>query len=133
MKSNEEVLNLVYQIRDDLEYEVDEKSIVTIIKRQEHWVQRFFRKLRFKIPEITYIKLDAYSSFIFLNIDGNRTVKEIGEIMDEKYGEEAKPLYERLLLFLNHIEVNAKYIVRIENDFVEINRDKDGSLENIDE
>ncbi|WP_315167866.1 PqqD family protein [Metaclostridioides mangenotii] len=133
MKSNEEVLNLVYQIRDDLEYEVDEKSIVTIIKRQEHWVQRFFRKLRFKIPKITYIKLDAYSSFIFLNIDGNRTVKEIGEIMDEKYGEEAKPLYERLLLFLNHIEVNAKYIVRIEKDFVEINRDKDGSLENIDE
>ncbi|WP_024620245.1 PqqD family protein [Metaclostridioides mangenotii] len=133
MKSNEEVLNLVYQIRDDLEYEVDEKNIVTIIKRQEHWVQRFFRKLRFKIPEITYIKLDSYSSFIFLNIDGNRTVKEIGEIMDEKYGEEAKPLYERLLLFLNHIEVNAKYIVRMEKDFVEINRDKDGSLENIDE
>jgi len=53
--------------------------------------------------------------------------------MDEKYGEEAKPLYERLLLFLNHIEVNAKYIVRMEKDFVEINRDKDGSLENIDE
>ncbi|WP_051599292.1 PqqD family protein [Metaclostridioides mangenotii] len=133
MKSNEEVLNLVYQIRDDLEYEVDEKNTVTIIKRQDHWVQRFFRKLRFKIPEITYIKLDAYSSFIFLNIDGNRTVKEIGEIMDEKYGEEAKPLYERLLLFLNHIEVNAKYIVRIEKDFVEINPDEDKSLENIDE
>jgi hypothetical protein len=133
MKSNEEVLNLVYQIRDDLEYEVDEKNIVTIIKRQDHWVQRFFRKLRFKIPEVTYIKLDAYSSFIFLNIDGNRTVKEIGEIMDEKYGEEAKPLYERLLLFLNHIEVNAKYIVRIEKDFVEINPDEDKSLEKIDE
>jgi hypothetical protein len=133
MKSNEEVLNLVYQIRDDLEYEVDEKNIVTIIKRQDHWVQRFFRKLRFKIPEVTYIKLDAYSSFIFLNIDGNRTVKEIGEIMDEKYGEEAKPLYERLLLFLNHIEVNAKYIVRIEKDFVEINPDEDNSLEKIDE
>ncbi|GAA0227362.1 PqqD family protein [Metaclostridioides mangenotii] len=129
MKSNEEVLNLVYQIRDDLEYEVDEKNIVTIIKRQDHWVQRFFRKLQFKIPEVTYIKLDAYSSFIFLNIDGNRTVKEIGEIMDEKYGEEAKPLYERLLLFLNHIEVNAKYIVRIEKDFVEINPDEDKSLE----
>ena len=129
MKSNEEVLNLVYQIRDDLEYKVDEKNIVTIIKRQDHWVQRFFRKLRFKIPEVTYIKLDAYSSFIFLNIDGNRTVKEIGEIMDEKYGEEAKPLYERLLLFLNHIEVNAKYIVRIEKDFVEINPDEDKSLE----
>jgi hypothetical protein len=133
MKSNEEVLNLVYQIRDDLEYEVDEKNIVTIIKRQDHWVQRFFRKLRFKIPEVTYIKLDAYSSFIFLNIDSNRTVKEIGEIMDEKYGEEAKPLYERLLLFLNHIEVNAKYIVRIEKYFVEINPDEDKSLEKIDE
>ena len=119
----------MYQIRDDLEYKVDEKNIVTIIKRQDHWVQRFFRKLRFKIPEVTYIKLDAYSSFIFLNIDGNRTVKEIGEIMDEKYGEEAKPLYERLLLFLNHIEVNAKYIVRIEKDFVEINPDEDKSLE----
>jgi len=123
MKNNEEVLSLVYEIRDGLEYEVDEKGIVTILKRQDHWIQRFFRKLQFRIPETTRVTLDSYASFIFLNIDGKRTVKEIGEIMDREYGEEAKPLYERLLLFLNHIEVNAKYIVRIEKGLDQIQSD----------
>lgn len=123
MKNNEEVLSLVYEIRDGLEYEVDKKGIVTILKRQDHWIQRFFRKLHFRIPETTRVTLDSYASFIFLNIDGKRTVKEIGEIMDREYGEEAKPLYERLLLFLNHIEVNAKYIVRIEKGLDQIESD----------
>ena len=40
MKNNEEVLSLVYKIRDGLEYEVDEKGIVIILKRQDHWIQR---------------------------------------------------------------------------------------------
>jgi len=85
MKNNEEVLSLVYKIRDGLEYEVDEKGIVIILKRQDHWIQRFFRKLQFRIPETTRVTLDSYASFIFLNIDGKRTVKEIGEIMDREY------------------------------------------------
>ncbi|HBG7670804.1 TPA: PqqD family peptide modification chaperone, partial [Clostridioides difficile] len=33
---------------------------------------------------------------------------------EAKYGEESHPLYERLLVFLNHIEVNCHYIERLD-------------------
>jgi len=110
LNSNEDVLNIVYRISDDLKYEVDSDSIVTVLEKQDHKIQKFFRKLRFRIPEYKKTSLDEYGSFVFLQIDGKRTVKEIGENLEAKYGEEAYPLYERLLLFLNHINVNSNYI-----------------------
>ena len=110
LKNNEDVLNIIFKISDNLEYEVDKDSIVTILKKQDHKIQKFFRKIKFKIPEYEKISLDKYGSYVFLQIDGKKTVKDIGENLETKYGDEAHPLYERLLLFLNHIEVNCHYI-----------------------
>lgn len=110
LNNNEDVLNLVFKISDTLEYEVDKDGIVTILEKQDHKIQKFFRKLKFRIPEYKKISLDEYGSYIFLQVDGKKTVKVIGESLEAKYGEKAYPLYERLLLFLNHIEVNCHYI-----------------------
>ena len=108
--NNEEVLNIIFKISDNLEYEVEKNNIVIILKKQDHKVQRFFRKLKFRIPEYEKISLDEYGSYVFLQIDGNKTVKDIGENLELKYGDKVHPLYERLLLFLNHINVNSHYI-----------------------
>jgi len=62
------------------------------------------------LSEYKKISLDEYGSFVFLQINGKNTIKDIGESLEAKYGDKAKPLYERLLLFLNHIEVNSNYI-----------------------
>ena len=113
LSNNQDVLNIIYKISDNLEYEVDKDDIVTILHKQDHKIQRFFRKLKFRIPEYKTISLDEYGSFVFSQIDGKKTVKDIGESLEVKYGEEAHPIYERLLLFLNHIEVNCHYIEKI--------------------
>lgn len=110
MKNNEEVLNLVFKKSENIEYEVSSDGIVTILEKQNHKVQNFFRKLKFKIPMYKKMELDEYGSFIFLQIDGKKNVEELGIKLEEKYGEESHPLYERLLLFLNHIDVNCHYI-----------------------
>lgn len=110
LNNNEEILNIRYKISDHLEYEIDENHLVTIKKKQDFMIQNFFRKLKFNIPEYTKVSLDDYGSFIFLQVDGKRTVKEIGENLEAKFGEEVYPLYKRLLLFLNHIDVNCHYI-----------------------
>lgn len=110
LNNNEEVLNIIFKISDSLEYEVDKDENVTILEKQDHKIQRFFRKLKFRIPEYKKISLDEYGSCVFLLIDGKKTVKDIGESLEVKYGDKAHPLYERLLLFLNHIEVNCQYI-----------------------
>jgi hypothetical protein len=112
--NNDEVLGIVFKISDNIEYEVNKEGIVTIAQKQNHKIQNFFRKLKVKIPMYKKVELDKYSSAVFLQIDGKQTVKEIGEYLELKYGEECYPLYERLLMFLNHIEVNCNYIERID-------------------
>lgn len=114
MKNNQEVLNLVFKKSENVEYEVSSDGIVTILEKQDHKVQNFFRKLKFKIPMYKKMELDEYGSFIFLQIDGKKNVEELGIKLEEKYGEESHPLYERLLLFLNHIDVNCHYIEKID-------------------
>ncbi|CEH33594.1 PqqD family protein [Romboutsia lituseburensis] len=111
--TNDDVLNLIFKVSNEIKFEVNENQIVTVLEKQDHFIQRFFRKLKFKIPMYKRTELDKYGSFVFLQIDGEKTVEEIGSKLELKYGEESHPLYERLLLFLNHIEINCNYIDRI--------------------
>lgn len=113
MMNNNDALNIVFKISDKIEYEVD-NNIVTVLEKQNHPIQNFFRRFKFRIPLYKNIALDQYSSFVFLQINGENTVEDIGKNLDKAYGEDSHPLYERLLLFLNHIEVNCNYIERIE-------------------
>ena len=76
MKNNEDVLNLVFKKNENIEYKVNDSGIVIIQEKQDHKIQRVFRKLRFKIPMYHNIELDEYGSFIFLQVDGNKNVKE---------------------------------------------------------
>ena len=114
MKDNEEILNSKFRICDNLNYKIDDNGIVTVLEKQDHKIQKFFRKLKFKIPLYKEITLDEISSEVFLQIDGDKTVKEIGDNLEKKYGEKVNPLYERLLIFLNHIYINCEYIEKID-------------------
>jgi hypothetical protein len=114
LSNNEDVLNIIYKISDSFQYEVGIDNIVTMLEKQDHKIQKFFRKLKFRIPEYKKTSLDEYGSCVFLQIDGKKTVKDIGENLEIKYGDKVHPLYERLLLFLNHIDVNCKYIEKVD-------------------
>ena len=46
MSNNEEVLNIKFKICDNIEYEVDKEGIVTIFEKQDHKIQKIFRKLK---------------------------------------------------------------------------------------
>lgn len=113
MNNNGNDLKIVFKISETVEYEVSKDGLVNIIEKQNHWIQNFVRKLKINIPLYKKITLDEYSSYVFLQIDSKKTVKEIGESLDSKYGEKSHPVYERLLMFLNYIESNCNYIERI--------------------
>ena len=49
------------------------------------------------------INLDEYGSWVWNQIDGRKTVMEIGEAMRNRFGQEAEPVYPRLGLFINHL------------------------------
>ncbi|MGM9933838.1 PqqD family peptide modification chaperone [uncultured Clostridium sp.] len=113
MISNDEILNIKFKICDGLRYEVSEDGIVTVYEKQDHIIQKFFRKMKFKIPAYKKITFDEYSSEAFIQINGLNTVKDIGKSLEMKYGSRVNPLYERLLMFLNYLYNDCRYIEKI--------------------
>ena len=101
--------SIIYSLKENVEFEVVD-DIVYLINRQNHPIQKFMRKIKIKIPQISKLELDIYGSFVFLQIDGKNTIDDIAHNLDEKYRQEAHPLYERLIPFLNYLHDNLKII-----------------------
>nr|WP_027870640.1 PqqD family protein [[Eubacterium] cellulosolvens] len=67
--------------------------------------QKLFRK-----PRVSRIELDDFGSFVYLQIDGRKSVYEIAQAVKEKFGEKAEPLYARLSRFIKILH-DEHYIV----------------------
>lgn len=109
----ENLLDVVFKISDNLEYRIDKTGYVVVVEKQHHKLQKFCRKLRMRIPEERTITMDEFGSFVFQQIDGRKTVRQIGETLEAQYGDRVKPLYERLSLFIEMLEKKSHYIVRV--------------------
>ncbi|KUH33840.1 hypothetical protein APY94_04360 [Thermococcus celericrescens] len=55
------------------------------------------------------IELDEMGAYTWELCDGRRTVKEIGKALKARFGEDAEPLYERLVTFL--FELAKRYLI----------------------
>lgn len=64
---------------------------------------RLFQKI-LKKPRISYVHLDEMGSFVWPLLDGEKTILEIGKAVEERFGDEAKPLYERLVKYFQILE-----------------------------
>lgn len=53
------------------------------------------------------IKLDPVGSHFWKKCDGTTSVKTLGHLLHNEFGEEIEPLYDRLSLFLQHLERNG--------------------------
>lgn len=87
----------------DIQWEIDDKNAVTLKIENKGWVNRLTQKL-FKRPKFSYIHLDENGSFVWPLIDGKKTITEIGVLVEEKFGEDAHPLYERLARFFQILD-----------------------------
>lgn len=67
------------------------------------WIaQRVFGK-----PSVSYIELDEYGTALWLWIDGETTILELSEKLNEKFGEKAEPLLDRLVRFMKILQSNC--------------------------
>ena len=81
----------------------DENGIVTIEVQNTGIFNRIAQKF-FKKPPVTKVHLDENGSFIWPLMDGEMTVSQIADEVLEHFGEEANPLYERLIKYLTILE-----------------------------
>ena len=83
-----------------IKWEQDTDGTVILLVENRGLMNRIFQLLFFK-PKVSRIHLDAYGSFVWKQIDGVRTVGEIGELVEAEFGEAAHPTYERLAKYFD--------------------------------
>ena len=66
-------------------------------------------------PELSYVRLDEMGSFVWGLMDGQRTVYDIAVKVSGQYGEDAEPLYDRLVQYMVMLSENGiikmKYVL----------------------
>ncbi len=106
MKNKKQQPNFLDKIpvrNPEIHWTADEQGIVTLEIENKGLMKRITQKL-LKKPKITYIHLDENGSFVWPLIDGKKSVMDIAKLVDEHFGEKAKPLYERLVKFFQILE-----------------------------
>lgn len=87
----------------DIPWETDENGCITLSVENKGAMNRIAQKL-FKKPKISYVHLDEMGSFIWPLLDGETDVTALGNHVDERFGEAAYPLYERLVKYIQILE-----------------------------
>lgn len=104
-KKKANYLDYVPVISDKNTWSVEEGTVTV------HMVHRGFyaaiaQKI-FKRPRVSHIALDKMGSFIFPLIDGKRTVGDIALLVRDEFGDEAEPLYDRLVQYMKILHNNG--------------------------
>ena len=84
-------------------YEIGDEARVTIYVENKGIFHLIARKL-FHRPKTTQIDLDEMGNFIWPLLDGTHTIYEIGIMVRQRFGEEAEPLYERLVMYIRNLK-----------------------------
>lgn len=85
------------------QWKMDDKGAVTLEVENKGVFNTIAQKI-FKRPRVSYIHLDRLGSFVWPLIDGNNDVNAIALLVDEHFGEAAKPLYPRIVKFFQVLE-----------------------------
>lgn len=105
-KRQENYLEKIPCHKAGLGWSQDDGGMVTLEMENRGIANRIAQKL-LKKPRVSYIHLEEFGSFIWLSIDGKRDITAIGELVREKFGEKAEPLYERLAQYIKTLHTNG--------------------------
>ena len=103
MKNKENYLERRPGRPKNIEWSEDDSGAVTLNIENTGVFNKIAQKL-FKKPRISYIHLDEIGSFVWPIIDGEKTITDIGIMVEEHFGDEAKPIYERLAKYFQILD-----------------------------
>lgn len=87
-------------------WEMDEDGNVVILMEHTGLFHKMTQLLLRK-PKVSHIHLDDMGSYIWKQMDGKNRVYDIAMLVKEEYGENAEPLYNRLVQHMRNLENNG--------------------------
>lgn len=115
-KKKENYLDFIPVINGQNTWDRGEDGVVTIHMVNRGFYNALAQKL-FHTPRVSHIKLDEYGSFLWMRIDGVKTVGQLALELKEAYGEKAEPLYDRLVKYMQILR-NNRFILFLGRDQV---------------
>ena len=115
-KKKENYLDFIPVVNGQNTWDRGEDGLVTIHMVNRGFYNTLAQKL-FHTPRVSHIKLDEYGSFLWMRIDGVKTVGQLALELKEAYGEKAEPLYDRLVKYMQILR-NNRFILFVGRDQV---------------
>ncbi|NLM13840.1 MAG: PqqD family protein [Epulopiscium sp.] len=110
MKKSKNVLDMIPIRNEKIHWEMKENQVILTINRDRAF-DRLMHKL-FKTPLKTTVELEEFGSFVWQKCDGSHTINDIANHLEEQFGEKARPVLERLVLYMKSLR---------ENNFIHLN------------
>ena len=114
MKNKENYLEKIPIHPDNLKWSTDENGLITLDVENKGAVNRLAQKF-LKKPKVSHIHLDEFGSFVWKTINGEKSIIDIGVKVEERFGEKANPLYERLAKYFQILD-NYKFVKWIDKE-----------------
>ncbi len=92
-------LDIVFKKSDEFVWEKDPAGNITFFIENKGLFNFIAQKL-FRKPRISQLHLEEFGNFIWKQLDGKKSVREISELVHENFGEKAEPLLPRLIKYL---------------------------------
>lgn len=105
MAKQKNVLEFVPVKNPKLSWEEKESGLVTVTIRHTGFYNRLAQTL-FHTPPYSDIDLDTFGSFVWKQIDGDRSIHEIAQLVKAQFGQKAEPLYPRLVTYFRTLKNN---------------------------
>jgi hypothetical protein len=83
----------------------DDGNITLLIKRNSPMEKAL--AFMFNSPKVVSLDLDDLGSRVWSLCDGERNIVEIGKTIKNEFGEQAEPVYERLVEFIRILQKNS--------------------------
>lgn len=90
----------------DLNWTEDENGIITLHRVHTTFTDRLAHAITKKPLRQSHITLEEFGSFLWKNMDGRTTLRDLANQLKAEFGEKAEPLYPRL----------EKYVVTLKNN-----------------
>ena len=101
-KQTDNYLELKPKRNEKFSWSVDNEQVTLEIENKGVWntiFQKFLKK-----PRTSFVHLDEIGSFVWPLLDGEKTILEIGQAVEDHFGDKANPLYERLVKYFKILE-----------------------------
>ena len=95
-------LDYIPQKNKEVPWDVDEQGIVTLHIEHRGMFAVLAQKL-FGKPRISHVTLERIGSFLWQQVDGQKSIFDLAKVLHREFGNEAEPLYERLVPYMQNL------------------------------